>query len=166
MFEQIMDREIKADLFADYSQFYLQDEGVVNDDHSGAWSQEAVDRMLAVSPGSIIVGTVRNMTVPVTVRIFQTEPDILSNLNNIGQINECDLVTNSNKLVLSGCTDYLPDALRIDVEKGIYRARVYYGNLDTISEDGLEGDDFYEIHFWPTDKQRELKILKDRNTSA
>lgn len=161
-----MNKEIKKEIYADYSQFYLQDESIINEDCSSAWTQEAVDTMLAISEGSIIVGTMRNMTVPVTIRIFETEPELRNDIDNIGQINECDLVTNSDKLVLSGCTDYLPDALRIEVKKGIYRARLYYGNLDTISEDGLDGDDFYEIHLWPSDKRSGLKVLKDRNTSA
>ena len=45
------------DLFADYHQFYLQDEpvdGNLGDD----WTQEATDRLLAITDGTIGVGTV------------------------------------------------------------------------------------------------------------
>ena len=38
-------------------------------------------------------------------------------------------------------------------------------NLDKLSEDGLDGDDFYEIHLWKTDRKQDLKIIKDRHTS-
>ena len=158
-------QEIKIDLFADYFQFYIQDEkvdGTLSDD----WNQETVDRLLALGTGTIIIGTTRNMTVPVTIRLYSNEPDMLRELGTIGQINECDIETSSDKLVVAGCTDYFPDAMRINVNKGIYRARIYYGNLDEISGDGLEGEDFYEIHLWPTKEKKELKIIKNRKASA
>jgi hypothetical protein len=60
-------------LFADYHQFYLQDE-LVKGDLSDSWTSEATDRLLAVAPGTIGVGTVRNMTVPVDVELRDEEP--------------------------------------------------------------------------------------------
>jgi hypothetical protein len=39
-------------LFADYFKFYLQDESA-DGDLSNSWTQEAVDRLLAVAPGTI-----------------------------------------------------------------------------------------------------------------
>ncbi|WP_313013585.1 hypothetical protein [Brevundimonas sp.] len=32
---------------------------------------------------------------------------------------------------------------------GDYAARVSHGGLDTLSEDGLDGDDRYRIQLWP-----------------
>lgn len=90
-----MIKEIKTDLFADYFQFYIQDEnveGITGD----SWPQEAVDRLLALAPGTIGVGTVRNMTVPVTIKTFDSEPEILTSNEHIAQINECDLETKIN----------------------------------------------------------------------
>jgi hypothetical protein len=43
---------------------------------SEAWTDEAVEKMLALGPHVIGVGTARNMTVPVTVRICKARPDI------------------------------------------------------------------------------------------
>lgn len=157
----MMIQEIKTELFADYFQFYIRDESVEGD-LSNAWTQDAVDRLLALAPGTIGIGTVRNMDVPVTIRLFDAEPGLLDDLTSIGQINECDLVTTSNKLAIAGCTDYFPDALRIEVKNGIYRARKYYGNLDKISEDGLDGQDFYEIHLWPSENESGIKVVKSR----
>lgn len=106
------------------------------------------------------------MDVPVTIKIFTAKPAFLTdNEKAIGQINEFDIAVSSGKIVVAGCTDYFPDAKRIELENGIYRARIYYGNLDKISEDGLEGDDFYEIHLWKTSKKQGVKIIKNRNTS-
>ena len=62
-----MMRRFEYTLFADYFQFYLQDESA-GGDLSNSWTQEAVDRLLAVAPGTLGVGTVRNMNVPVVGR--------------------------------------------------------------------------------------------------
>ena len=106
------------------------------------------------------------MDVPVTIKMFDIEPPFLpDNENEIGQINECDIEVNSGKIVIAGCTDYFPDAKRIDLKNGIHRARIYYGNLDKLSEGGLDGEDFYEIHLWQTDKKQDLKTIKDRHDS-
>lgn len=70
-----MVRRFQYKLFADYHQFYLQDQSAAGD-LSNSWTQEA-----EVSPGS-------------------------------------------------------------------YRARLYCGNLDALSEDGLNGDDHYKVVLW------------------
>jgi len=67
-------KSFKLSLFADYFQFYIQDETVTGD-LSDAWNEEAVGRLLAIAPGTIGVGTVRNMDVPVVVEIHDHEPD-------------------------------------------------------------------------------------------
>ena len=161
----MMTKEIKTELFADYFQFYIQDEKV-DGDLSSSWTQDAVDRLLALAPGTIGVGTARNMRVPVTIKLFDREPEMTNDLESVGQINECDIETTSDKLVIAGCTDYFPEAKRIDVNKGVYRARIYYCNLDKISADGLDGDDYYEIHLWPTKEKTDMKIVKCKNANA
>jgi len=158
-------KEITTELFADYFQFYLRDE-IVSDESSNPWTNEAVERLLALNNGTIIVGTVRDMDVLTIVKVFDQEPEILKELISIHQINECDLEMNSDKLVLAGCTDYFPEALRINIGKGIFRARIYYKDLDKLSEDGLDGEDSYEIHLWPTKRKSGIQILKNRNASA
>ncbi len=52
-------------------------------------------------------------------------------------------------LIVFGCTDDPNAALRIAVPAGDYAARVSHGGLDTLSEDGLDGDDRYRIQLWP-----------------
>jgi hypothetical protein len=157
-------KEIQAELFADYFQFYIQDENVTGD-LSNAWTDESVNRLLAIAPGTIGVGTVRNMDVPVTVKIFSDEPELLPDLSAIQHVNECDLETNSDKLVIAGCTDYFPEAMRIEIGKGLYKSRIYYGNLDKLSEDELDGEDFYEIHFWPSSSKSGVKVIKNKDVS-
>jgi hypothetical protein len=154
-----MVRKFEYELVADYYQFYLQDEGATGD-LSNSWTQEAVDRLLAVAPGTIGVGTVRNMRVPVVVEVSDTEPD--EDVTAWDQVNECSLDVLSGRIVVAGCTDYFPDAARIEVPPGSYRARLYYANLDALSEDGLDGDDYYKVVLWSA-APGNLKVLKQRS---
>jgi len=133
-------------LVADYFQFYLQDENVEGN-LSDCWTKEAVNRLLASTVGTIGVGTVRNMSVPVTVAISDGEP-VDDTLDEWDQVNECNLEVASGRIVIASCTDYFPDAARIEVPPGSYRARIYYGNLNSLSEDGLEGEDHYRVVLW------------------
>jgi hypothetical protein len=146
-------------LFADYFQFYLQDEKV-DGNLSDAWTEQAVQDLLAIAPGTIGVGTVRNMDVPVEVELLQSTPS--ESFDAWDQVNECDIEIRSGTLVVAGCTDYFPDAARIKVEPGSYRARVYYGKLDSLSEDGLDGDDHYKVSIWMSEPSG-LHILKRRS---
>jgi hypothetical protein len=154
--------EVKLDLFADYFQFYIQDEKAEGN-LADSWTEEADKMLLATTDGTIGVGTSRNMDVPVTIQIFDAEPNLLSvDLGIIKQINECDLKVTSGQIVVAGCTEYFPDAKRIKLDKGNYRSRIYYSNLDRISENGFEGEDFYEIHLWPAKNEQGTKVILDR----
>ncbi|HEV3315366.1 MAG TPA: hypothetical protein VG488_00305 [Candidatus Angelobacter sp.] len=145
-------------LFADYFQFYLQDESTEGD-LSNSWPPEAVDRLLAVAPGTIGVGTVRNMNVPVVVEITDSEPD--ADLSAWDHVTECTVEVPSGRVVIAGCTDYFPDAARIELVPGPYRARIYYGGLSSLSEDGLDGDDHYRVVLWKA-APGPVQVLKQR----
>jgi hypothetical protein len=140
-----MARTFEYKLFADYHQFYVQDEGVEGN-LGDSWTPEAVARDLAVAPGTVGIGTVRNATVPVVVEIADGEPD--DDMNSWDQVTECSIEVASGRLVVAGCTDYFPDAARIEIPRGSYRARVYSGNLQSLSDDGLNGDDHYRVVLW------------------
>lgn len=148
-------------LFADYFQFYIQDEHA--DGNLGdAWTEQAVNDLLALAPGTIGVGTVRDMDVPVEVEILNVPPN--NNLSLWDHVMECGIDVPSGRLVIAGCTDYFPDAARLDVAPGKYRARIYYGGLNSLSEDGLDGDDHYRIALWPGDDQGR-HVIKRRVSS-
>jgi hypothetical protein len=132
-------------LLADYFQFYLQDEAA-SGDLSAAWTPDAVDRLLAVAPGVIGVGTVRNKDVPFEVEVLSEAPS--DDPGVWDRINECSVTLDSGKAVIAGCTDYFPDAARLTVVPGVYRARIYYGKLGSVSPDRLEGADHYRIALW------------------
>lgn len=79
-------------------------------------------------------------------------------LDGIDQAAEASLVT-SGMVVLAGCTDAWPDATRLTVPPGPLRLRLLASGLDRLSEDGLEGEDFYLIQLWPA-PEAPVAVLK------
>ncbi len=151
---------IELTLFADYFQFYLQDESA-EEGLADSWTEEATNRLLAVASGTIGVGTVRNMDVPVTIEVLDAEP--ILDAARWDHITQCSIDVPSGKLVIAGCTDYFPDAKRIHVSPGIYEARISYGALNTLSEDRLDGEDHYRVQLWPG-RTALPSVLKQRIT--
>lgn len=151
-------RRFEYELLADYFQFYLQDESAEGN-LGERWTEEAVARLLAVAPGAVGVGTVRNMNVPVTVEVLDAEPD--SDLESWDHVTECSLEAPTGRIVIAGCTDYFPDAARIEVKPGTHRLRISYGSLQSLSEDGLDGDDRYRVQLWQA-PEIEPRVLKRR----
>ena len=151
-------QQLKLNLMADYFQFYLQDESAKGD-LSDSWGPEAVDRLLAVAPGAVGVGTVRNMAVPVSVEVLDAEPE--NDAESWDHVTECGLAVPTGRIVIAGCTDYFPDATRIEVSPGPYRIRISYGSLNSLSVDGLSGNDHYRVQLWPGPTV-EPRVLKQR----
>lgn len=135
-----------GDIFADYHQFYLTDADGGGDLPTD-YTEEEFRNRIASADGVLVVTTARNMTVPVHVELHDAAPEIdmeaadhvvLGNLRTEGE------------LVIAGCTDYLPDAARAKVPPGNLRAMVVFTGLGTLSEDGLDGEDRYVVHLWPS----------------
>ena len=150
--------ELDLLLFADYFQFYLQDEG--STPLPIQWTPHELATLLGVAPGIVVIGTARNSTVPVRIAVFASEPPFSADEQAITLLNECDLIVNSGKVLVAGLTDYQPDAPRLALPKSIYRARIYYYNLEELSEDGLDGNDMYTIHLWQTSAAKDPLFLK------
>ncbi|MEZ5424828.1 MAG: hypothetical protein R2747_01065 [Pyrinomonadaceae bacterium] len=144
------------EVYADYHQFYLEDENASREVEN-MWSEEEFKRMLGAKKDYIYVGTARYETVPVIVEIHDSAPVL--EIEKYSRINECSLRIKSEKLVLSGCTEYWPDAPRIEIEPAIYRVRILYGNLETVKDD-WEGDDFYILQLWKDDEYRGIEEIK------
>lgn len=149
-------RSHRLELFADYFQFYLQDEAA-RGDLGGAWDPAATQRRLAVAPGVVGFATARNMEVPVTLEFLDAAPS--NDLAAFDHVAEGSLTLVTGPLVVAGCTDYLPDAARFPLEPGSYRVRLSCAGLGTLSADGLEGEDHYLVQLWP-DSPIEARVLK------
>ncbi|WBW96291.1 hypothetical protein [Oceanirhabdus sp. W0125-5] len=142
---------------ADYYEFYLQDEEAEGD-LADSWDEEAVNRLLAITDGTIGVGTASDYDVVVGIDITDNEPD--DNLKEWDKVNECSININSGKLVVAGGGEYFPDAKRIEVPKGTYRVRVYYSGLDELSEDRYGDEDYYKVALWLDSEYKPIKRLK------
>jgi hypothetical protein len=149
----------KFDLLADYFQFYVQDERAHGID-GDSWAGDAVERMLAVAEGAIGVGTVRNVKVPVILEILGSEPP--RDFESWDHITECSLETSSGKLVVAGCTDYFPDAARVEIQPGTYRARISGGGFESVAKHWEDGQDNYRVQLWPA-STIEPRVLKQHS---
>jgi hypothetical protein len=134
------------ELFADYHQILLADD---RDPPPVCLEISEADcrRRLSLAPGLVVVHTARNMTVPVVIEIRPDAPP----LDEAGwdHVTECSLEVETGRIVVAGLTDYWPDAARIGVKPGSWRVRALHAGLDTLSPDGLDGEDRYRLVLWP-----------------
>lgn len=138
---------IELIVFADYHQFYLQDDDARFGDLSDAWTPEATEQMIAVAEHIVGIGTARNMNVPVRIEVGPELPSL--DCSQWDKINQASLICDSGCIVVAGCTDYFPDARRLTVTPGTYDVLVGYKNLESLSENGLEGHDSYHLFLAP-----------------
>ena len=139
-------RRYDLELFADYFQFYVCDGAFVTDTGT-LWDDATTDRMLAVGPDLIAVGTARNMSVPVTIELTPDAP--IDDSAEWEQVIECGMAVASGVVLAFGCTEERGAAARFEVAPGPYVARVSYAGLTELSDDGLEGEDRYRVQLWP-----------------
>ncbi len=131
-------KPVRLDLFADYHQIHLFDDGM-NPDLAEAWTVQATEDKLAVAEGGLGIGTQEADTLSVIVAIHASEPTTGSDADHV---TEGSIEIKSGQLVALGCTDYLPDAKRIAVVAGWYRVRV--------SHSGLAKREKITIALWPS----------------
>jgi hypothetical protein len=149
-------------IFADYFQVYVADE-TMGLQYYDMWTETAYfEERVAVASGMIGISTVRNMNVPVEVEVRESQP--IDPFQEWDQVVDCSIETRSGKLAVGGpgLDDDVPP---ITVEPGTYRARIFFGRLDTLSSDGTEGDDRYRIVLWPG-KITPVTILKKHTPKA
>jgi hypothetical protein len=144
-------------IFADYSQFYICDGG-----HPGDWSDlwndaTTADRLVSL-PDTVVFGTDRNFTVPVEVIVHDAEPATSALLAAADHAVLCGITLKTNDARIAGCTDYLPDAARLDIQPGTYGVLYALHGLKSVT--GLEGDDRYDIHLWPCATAPARTVLK------
>jgi len=148
----------KFEIFADYHMIFVQDDAMKDEYSDVDWSDEDLRDMLYIIKSGFIIGTARNMTVPFTVNIHESEPVI--NQQEWDQIVACSIDLPSGVLSISGTSDYIEDHKKIELTPGTYNAVICYAGLSTISEDGLEGDDSYFLNIWPSDRPQPRKVIK------
>lgn len=150
------------DIFADYFQFVLMDEGC-DDDFGSVWTEEALARMFAVGKTSVCPGTLRNVNVPVEIHVHEAEPSI--DLTGYDHAVLASLQVPSGRIVVMGCTDYLPEASRIELTPGSYQLLYLAAGVESINHESDPADDRYIVHLWPG-LPREPVLLRHWRPSA
>lgn len=135
------------DVFADYFQFLVKDSDADWGDLADRWTPDAVQAMFIQGDGYVAIGTARNMTVPVRVRIAQEAPSL--DLHEWERVQEGTLTVSDGELQITGITDNGMSGGLIPIAPGVYHLRALYAGLNTVSGDGLSGSDRYEIELWP-----------------
>ena len=150
-------KRLRLELFADYFQFYLQDDDINAGDLSDIWTPEAMEIRIALAPRFVGITTARNMVVPVEVVVQDTPP--VDDLDAWDHVAEASLDIFTGRIVVAGCTDYFWTAVRIEVAPGTYAIRAYFAGLGTLDATGIEGSDRYTVVLWPNGP-RERRVLK------
>jgi hypothetical protein len=154
---------IRRPVFADYYQIHLFDEGSTTD-LSDVWTDKTAADQLAAGGDAMVVGTVVNVSVSVDVEILDQPP--ADDWAESDHAVEGSLHVPSGRMVIMGCTDYEPDALRLSVPAGWLRVRVAKSNLDVAITADPDPDAFdraaaeqVRIQLWPA-PERPPEVLK------
>ncbi|WP_206343998.1 hypothetical protein [Streptomyces mesophilus] len=143
---------MKLRLFADYHQLVLTDEASESSLES-AWTEQTLADRIAVAGSTCGIRTEVNVDVDVEV-YFAAEPPELD-VSSFDHVVEAGLDIPSGRLVVMGCTDYGPDAARLDVPAGPLRIRVQKYNLARAVEADIDSDESEDtmerirIDVWP-----------------
>lgn len=106
----------------------------------------------------IILHTARNMIVPIRIEWHDKKPT--PDLDAYQHIVETHFNCPTGRLVLAGLTDYEFTAPRPSGEAGSLGVHANFSGLDTLSEDGLKGDDQYVLQLWPSTELEGVSVLK------
>lgn len=140
------------ELFADYHQIHVMDDEA-DVDFGDAWSEQTVLDGLGVTDGALVIVTAVNVTVAVSVHVLAEQPDVDS--EHFDHVVEASIHLASGRLVVLGCTDYLPAAARFDMPASWIRVRAARRNLaaaiaaDIDSDDSSETTEQLRLQAWP-----------------
>lgn len=146
----------RGTIFADYFQIYLRDDA--HPDLPDDYSPESLARRLIVGRHGVIMQTARNMTVPVSVEWHDRRP--APDLGLYQHVVEASFEAPTGWLVLAGLTDDEASAPRLAVRPGPVGIVAGQAGLDTLSDDGLDGADRYDVMLWQAEASVPLTVRK------
>lgn len=156
----VVNQNHRLSIFADYFQFLVMDMESA-DDFSSLWNDEAVERMIAVGHSTVSLGTLRNVDVQVEIHVVVDLPDLP--LGEYDHIAEGSFEAPTGVLAVMGCTDFLPDAYRIDIRPGDYQFLYLVRGVGSITDEWSPAGDLYILYIAPGEK-RVPKLLKNWKT--
>ena len=143
-----------TEVFADYHQFYLWDQGM-NPLAPEEYSRNDVDNRMKVGPHVVVIQPDRDLTVPVEIEIHDSEPPYEA--RQWDHIAEASLHLPTGQLEVHQCTGGV--VADFSVAKGWYRVRSFHGGLDSVYDANVEDADFYRVVLWPS-APAELLVVK------
>jgi len=148
------------EFYTSYHQFYIYDKDSPGDTSSPEFgNQQSYNDRLAIEKGIIGVGTECYGPIKGELELLNASNTSV-NLNDYDHIVEGGIEIESGVLQILTCPTSSIE-LEIQIDPGLYRARIYSSNLASV-EGGEEGDDFYKIEIWP-DSYMERNVLKYYN---
>jgi hypothetical protein len=138
-----VDRIQRLTIFADYFQFIVMDMES-GDDFSSLWTDEALERMVAVGNSAVSLGTLRNVDVEVEIHVVDELPKLP--LAEYDHIAEGSFNTPTGSLAVMGCTGFLPDAYRVDVAPGSYQFLYLVRGVSSITDEWSPASDLYILY--------------------
>ena len=146
---------VRLNIFADYNQFYIWDPDLEEVKAPEDYSDEDIANRVKLGPGVVVVQPIRNMTVPVEIGVYDGDPDF--HFNEWQQIAEAPLQLSKGRIEIHECTG--GSLAILPAPSSHCTVRVLFKGLDTLSEDCLDGKDFYRVQIFPSES-RELKMIK------
>jgi hypothetical protein len=135
-------------VYADYYQFYIEDASSPGDTADAAfWSEQAYDNRLAVTAGTIGIGTGSYGFVRVTTEIHDHRPAV--QLEDWEHVTETGIDVARGPLRVKGCLGGNDAGEAFQLAAGHYRVRCCHANLAGSVEFG-EGEDWYLLQIWPS----------------
>ncbi len=144
-----------------YNQFYIHDKDYIGDtSDSEFWSEKSETCRMATSTDvlGIMTQSYGNIKGEIELLLIQNEA---IDLELYDHIVEAGLEIKNNQLQISDCPNNVIE-VKVKVNNGRYRVRVYSSNLGSVLESDLSNDsddDYYRIEVWP-DENTELKVIK------
>ncbi|WP_156885830.1 hypothetical protein [Massilia niastensis] len=130
-------------MFADYFQFVAMDVDS-GDDFSALWTDEALERMVAVGSSAVSLGTLRNVDVEVEIHVVDELPKLP--LAEYDHVAEGSFDTPTGSLAVMGCTGFLPDAYRVDVPPGSYQFLYLVRGVGSVTDESSPANDLYILY--------------------
>jgi hypothetical protein len=142
------------EVFADYRQFYLWDQGM-NPQPPVDYTDEDCHRRIKTGPYVVVIQPERSLTVGVEVEIHDTDPGFVA--AEWDHIAEASLHLPTGQLQVHECTG--GSVAEFEAEPGWYRVRSLHGGFASIDEMGLDGSDHYRAFLWPAPPE-EVRVIK------
>ncbi len=141
-----------------YHQIYVVDSNYVYSDSVNMWDPPALsyliedniaEPLLGKTPSDSIVISTKRWGVKMGVEVELLEHRPILETDAWDHVVECSLNVPSGRIIIYGLMYGAHNAPTFDIAPGTYNAFVYYGGFDSLSEDGLEGNDHYRVTLWP-----------------